>query len=457
MADVVLVYPYVNSDPNNSIFRFPPLGLGYLASYLRKNGFSVTIVDATFIGEEAAIQRVKESQPKIIGIYSMFTMKEATIRFAQALSGSCEVIVAGGPMSTVDPTSYLEYFDIVAVGEGEETLLDLVNKKKFSEIPGIVFREQYGRLLRSDEKGGKIVKTVARAPLENLDSIPLPSRDLFDNEGYLQYYKRRGSPTATSIITSRGCPFACDFCSHPIFGSSFRERSPGNIADEVEQALKLGYERVFFQDDCFTLTKKRVIQFCDEVEKRGLRFGWECLSRVDNMDKEMALRMKEAGCVQVLFGLESGNERVLKIMNKSATPDQGRSAVEAAHEAGLKTGAFFIFGYPGDDDDSMLETLRFASYLPLDYIGFTLPYPIPGTPLYERVKDRMLEGNPEPKQKGLIQHQLIYYSDFSEVKLKFGIGKAMIQHYLRRWLGPAAPIIVYPFEALTDGIFRMLK
>ena len=298
---------------------------------------------------------------------------------------------------------------------------------------------------------------MGRTPLENLDSIPLPSRDLFDNEGYIQYYKKSRNPAVTSIITSRGCPFACDFCSHPIFGSSFRERSPSNIVDEVEQVLSLGYKRVFFQDDCFTLTKKRVIQFCDEVDRRGLKFGWECLSRVDNMDVETAKRMREAGCYQVFFGLESGNERVLKIMNKSATPDQGRRAVEAAHLAGLKTGAFFIFGYPGDDDESMLETLQFASHLPLDYLGFTLPYPIPGTPLYERVKTRMMEGDPEPQQKGLIQHQLIYYSDFSEVKLKFGIGKAMVQHHLRRRLGPLSPIIVVPFEVLTDGIFRILK
>jgi anaerobic magnesium-protoporphyrin IX monomethyl ester cyclase len=174
------------------------------------------------------------------------------------------------------------------------------------------------------------------------------------------------------------------------------------------------------------------------------------------MDGETARRMREAGCDHVFFGLESGNERVLRIMNKSATPDQGRRAVEAAHGAGLKTGAFFIFGYPGDDNESMLETLRFASHLPLDYVGFTFPYPIPGTPLHERVKEWMIEGDPEPKQKGLIQHQLIYYSDFSEAKLKFGIAKATAQLYLRRLLGPAAPILV-PLEALTDGVFRILK
>jgi anaerobic magnesium-protoporphyrin IX monomethyl ester cyclase len=456
MVDVTLVYPYINSGHNNSIFRFPPLGLGYLASYLIEHGFSANIVDATFIGEEAAIQRVKESHPRIIGVYSMFTMREAAYRFAEALSGSCELVVAGGPMPTVEPDPYLIHFDVVAVGEGEKTLMDLASGKKLSDIPGIVFRERDGRPLRSGDKGGETVRTAARAPIEDLDSISLPSRDLFDNEGYLRYYRKRRRPTVTSIITSRGCPFSCDFCSHPIFGSSFRERSPGNIADEVEQVLGLGYERVFFQDDCFTLTKNRVIRFCDEVEKRGLSFSWECLSRVDNMDRETARRMRGAGCDQVFFGLESGSERVLKIMNKSATPDQGRRAVEAAHLAGLKTGAFFIFGYPGDDDESMLETIRFASHLPLDYVGFTFPYPIPGTPLHERIKCKMMEGDPEPKQKGLIQHQLIYNSDFSEAKLKFGIAKATAQLYLRRRLGPVAPLLA-PLEAATDGVFRMLK
>jgi len=194
MVDVTLVYPYTNSGRNNSIFRFPPLGLGYLASYLMKNGFSASIVDATFIGEEAAIRRVKESHPRIIGVYSMFTMKEAALRFARALSDSCDLIVAGGPMPTVEPASYLGHFDVVAVGEGEKTLLDLASGKKLSDILGIVFRERDGRPLRSGDKGGETVRTAARGPIENLDSIPLPSRDLFDNQGYLRYYRKRRHP-----------------------------------------------------------------------------------------------------------------------------------------------------------------------------------------------------------------------------------------------------------------------
>jgi anaerobic magnesium-protoporphyrin IX monomethyl ester cyclase len=456
LTDVALVYPYIDPPRNRSIFRFPPLGLGYIAAHLRDNDYRVEIVDATFTGEEAVIEKVRVIKPRVIGVYSMFTMREASLRFARALRNDCELLVAGGPLPTVEPETYLDDFDAAAVGEGEQTMLEIARGDGLGQVNGLVFREDGGKLLRAGERGGKVVHTLPRKVLKNLDEIPLPARDLFDNANYIKYYDKRGDPPTTSAITSRGCPFACDFCSHPIFGESFRERSPENMADEVEQILGLGYRRVFFQDDCFTLTQGRVAKFCDEVERRGLRFGWECLSRVDSMDSATASRMRAAGCDQVFFGLESGNDKVLKIMNKSATPEMGRRAVEAAREGGLKTGAFFIFGYPGDDTDSMLETLHFADSLPLDYLSFTYPYPIPGTPLYERVKDKMMEGHPEPKQKGIVQHQLIYYSEIPEAKLRFGIIKGLAIHHLRHLLGPAAPLVVKPLEALTDSVFRLL-
>lgn len=456
MTDVALVYPYVDPPRNKSIFRFPPLGLGYIAAHLRDEGHSVEIVDATFTGEDAAVAKARALKPRVIGVYSMFTMREASLRFARALRNDCDLLVAGGPLPTVEPETYLNDFDAAAVGEGEQTMLEIARGDRLGDVDGLVYRERDGKQMRPGEEGGEVVRNPPRRVLKDLDAIPLPARDLFDNENYIRYYKRRGDPATTSAITSRGCPFACDFCSHPIFGESFRERSPRNMADEVEQILGLGYGRVFFQDDCFTLTRGRVARFCDEVERRDLKFGWECLSRVDSMDEATAARMRAAGCDHVFFGLESGSDRVLKIMNKSATPEMGRRAVEAARAGGLKTGAFFIFGYPGDDTDSMLETLHFADSLPLDYLSFTYPYPIPGTPLYERVKDKMMEGNPEPQQRGLVQHQLIYYSEIPEAKLKFGIIKGLALHYLRLHLGPAAPLVVRPLEALSDGVFRLL-
>jgi anaerobic magnesium-protoporphyrin IX monomethyl ester cyclase len=456
LTEIVLVYPYVDPPRNKSIFRFPPLGLGYIAAHLRDNGHDVAIVDATFTGEGASIEKVKGLHPRVVGIYSMFTMREASLRFARAFRGNCDLLIAGGPLPTVEPEAYINDFDAAAVGEGEQTMLEIAQGRRLGEVNGLVYREKDGKQIRPGEDGGEVVHTSPREVLKNLDSIPLPARDLFDNANYINYYKKRREPATTSAITSRGCPFACDFCSHPIFGESFRERSPQNMADEAEQILDLGYGRIFFQDDCFTLTRGRVARFCDEVERRGLHFGWECLSRVDSMDEATAARMRTAGCDHVFFGLESGSDRVLKIMNKSATPEMGRRAVEAARAGGLKTGAFFIFGYPGDDTESMLETLHFANSLPLDYLSFTYPYPIPGTPLYERVKDKMMEGNPEPQQKGLVQHQLIYYSEIPEKKLKFGIIKGLTIHYLKLHGGPVAPLIVKPLNTISDSVFRLL-
>ena len=239
-----------------------------------------------------------------------------------------------------------------------------------------------------------------------------------------------------------------------------RSRSVGNIVDEVEQIAALGYERVWFSDDCFTLNRSHLLGVCNELVRRGVDIGWECLSRVDAMDAEVAQGMKRAGCLRVFFGIESGNDSVLGLMNKHITTSQAKSAVYAAKAAGLKTGAFFIVGYPGESDKTVLDTVRFASGLPLDYLSFTLPYPIPGTPLYERVKDKgvSIEDWEEPKNYRLIRHKLLYASGFSEGKLKFAIGKAHAQFYGRKYLGKLGyRVLGKPFERLTDLTFEIIR
>ena len=190
-------------------------------------------------------------------------------------------------------------------------------------------------------------------------------------------------------MSTRGCPFACEFCSNVVFGESYRARSPVSVVDEVEQALALGYDRISFADDVFTLERDRVLAICDEIRRRGLRFPWECLARVDSVDEALAREMRRAGCTRVYFGIESGNDDVLRLMNKQITAAEARDAVEAAHRAGLEVGAFFILFYPGETDDTVLETLRFAGSLPLDYLGLSMPYPLPGTALHERLRERI--------------------------------------------------------------------
>lgn len=452
---VALVYPYFHPANDNSIFRFPPLGLGYIAAALKKRGVEVELVDCTFMRFSEAVERIKRVKPQIVGFYSMFSMKKTTLELAHAIKSECSgecLMVVGGPLPSWAPESFLDAFDVVAVGEGEETMAELADcvahGTELSGVKGLVFR---------DDK--RIVNTGPRKFIEDLDSLAFPTRDLFDNEAYKKYYLDRFGYSTTSMITSRGCPFSCDFCSRPIFGADMRTRSVTNIVDEVEEIAGLGYDRVWFADDCFTLNRNHLLDVCSEIVKRGVDVGWECLSRVDTMDAEVAEGMKRAGCIGVFFGIESGNDSVLSLMKKRITIEQAERAVYAAKAAGLKVGAFFIVGYPGESDKTVLDTVRFASGLPLDYLSFTLPYPIPGTPLYERVKDYgvSIEDWEEPKNYRLIRHKLLYASGFSESKLKFAIGKAQAQFYGRKHFGETGySIMGKPFERVTDILFELM-
>ena len=452
MTTVTLVYPYFQPLNDNSIFRFPPLGLGYIVAYLKSHGISAELVDCTFMKQEKALKRIRDTNPTIVGIQAMFSMKEKTMEFADLLRKDCELLVVGGPLATSNPEEFIGSFDVVAIGEGEQTMLDLAqaveNHSDFDDIEGIMFKDK-----------GRIVATPARDFAGDLDKIPFPSRELFDNQAYKNYYSRNFGYTTTAVITSRGCPFQCDFCSRPIFGNTFRSRTASNIVQEVEAVQKLGYQRVWFADDCFTLNRGRLMEICEELNRRNVMIGWECLSRVDTVDLSVAEKMKNARCVRVFFGIESGNNGILKIMKKQATVEQARKAVHIFKRTGIQVGAFFILGYPGESEETILDTVNFASSLPLDYLSFTFPYPIPGTPLYDRVKNRMISKEwQEPKKLSLIKHKLLFYSPFSETKLRFALFKGMTQFYMRKYLGNVIfELVGEPYRQITDALYRMLK
>ncbi len=451
MTTVALVYPYFQPSNDNSIFRFPPLGLGYIAAFLRRQGISVQLIDCTFLKQEEALERIRLSRPKIVGIQVMFSMKEKALQMAELLRKDCELLVAGGPLPTSDPEEFLGTFDAVVVGEGEETMLELAHATQ----SGTDLRNVKGIALKEKDE---MKMTPHRSYIHDLDAVPFPSREFFDNAAYKNYYLMNFGYTITSIITSRGCPFKCDFCSRPVFGNRFRSRTALNIVDEVEAVHGLGYHEIWFADDCFTLDRKRLLGICDELIRRHLSIGWECLSRVDTVDIVIAQKMRQAGCTRVFFGIESGNDSILKIMKKQATVKQAKEAVNIFKKAGIRVGAFFILGYPGENDSTIMDTVRFASSLPLDYLSFTFPYPIPGTPLFNRLKDKMIsEDWKEPENFHLIKHKLLYVSAISAAKLKFAIFKGMTQFYLRKYLGNRVyNIIGKPYERLTDLAYRIL-
>ena len=449
MTRILLIYPFFKSKHDRSSFRFPPLGLGYLASSLKVHGYHPEILDCTFLDWDEARSKAIHTKADIIGIYSMVTMHEEGLRFARLLRNRCDLLVAGGPLPSCDPSTFLDDYDLVVMGEGEQTILEIVKAYEsgldFGAINGVAYRLE-----------GRTIETPKRELEIDLDRIPFPARNLFDNRIYIDYWKRRFGYSATSVMTTRGCPFSCEFCSNAVFGISYRERSSENVLNEVEEILALGYDRIHFADDVFTLNNKRIKQICEDIQKRGLDFKWECLARVDSIDKATADSMKKAGCNRIFYGIESGDESTLKLMKKRISLDLARNAVDVAKSSGLKTGAFFILCYPGETDDTVLKTIRFATSLPLDYLSFTIAYPLPGTALYERVKSRAVK-DWRRETNLLSDHSLIYESEFSEAKMRFAILKGQVQFGLKKWLGFGAFLVNKPFEIVTDRAFKIMK
>ena len=449
MTSVLLIYPFFKPSRDRSVFRFPPLGISYIAATLQQAGYAVHMIDCTFMDRNDALQKALDTKADVVGIYCMATLLDECFWFAEQLRPHCRLLVAGGPLPTCDPRPFLEHFDVVVRGEAEQTMLELLrtyaDASDLNAVAGIVYKKE-----------ADLIFTLERKFAKDLDRIPFPARELLPNESYIRFGKKKYGYSITTVMSTRGCPFRCEFCSNVVFGGSYRERSPENVVDEIETVLALGYDRISFTDDVFTMKKERVIKVCQEIQRRGLNFKWECLGRVAALDPPTAAAMKEAGCTRIYFGIESGNEQMLGLMNKRITTDEAHRAVHAAHQAGIEVGAFFILCYPGDTDDTVLETLHFTTTLPLDYLGLSMPYPLPGTELYKRTKDRITrDWHPDDSRLG--SHVLIFDADFSETKMWFAILKGHAQFRIRKRMGKLAAILLCPFEKSTDTVFRLLR
>jgi anaerobic magnesium-protoporphyrin IX monomethyl ester cyclase len=457
MTSVLLIYPYFKPRRDRSVFRFPPLGISYIAASLKQAGHAVQLLDCTFLQRKAALNIALQKEVAVIGIYCMVSMSEDCFWFAQKLRDRCQLLVAGGPLPTCDPGPFMDYFDVVVLGEGEQTMPELLSAIEvgidLNTVSGIIF---HPNKCIPEEIAEKYCITPLRPFANNLDCIPFPARELLPNDDYVQYGKKKYGYAITTVMSTRGCPYHCEFCSNVVFGGSYRERSPQSVVDEIEVALGFGYDRISFADDVFTMKRSRVIEVCAEIQRRGLHFQWECLGRVDALDYPTAVAMKNAGCTRIFFGIESGDDQILELMRKRITSVQARQAVEAAHLAGLQVGAFFILFYPGDTNETVLNTLQFATSLPLDYLGLSMPYPLRGTALYERVRQQ-INRSWRPEESLFGSHVLIYKAEFSEAKMWFGIIKGHVQFTLKRRVGKPGTILLKLFEKPTDLLFRILK
>ncbi|BAC89232.1 B12-binding domain-containing radical SAM protein [Gloeobacter violaceus] len=435
MADVVLIYPYVHREATGrKLWLFPPLGQGFIAAHLRALGHSVRFLDCTFRGIDWAIAEAAAEQPLVVGVYCMVTMHEdalAIVRGLRSSLGDRALLVAGGPMPSGKPQTFLPAFDAVMRGEGElvwEALVAcLKDRRPYKQLEGICTLDPTGALTGNTK--------APLIPKEVLTRLPMPARDLFDHERYQAYWRSTFGYTQTPVFTARGCPYGCEYCDQPIFGATYREHTVEQVMEDIENALAAGYSHIWFSDDIFMLNWQRALKICDEIHRRGLKFKWDCLGRVDVQRKVFA-RMAAAGCERIFFGIESGSPRVLRQMGKRFSPQDVRQAIQDANSVGIRAAAFFQIGYPGERTEDILATLQFIPTLPLDYLSFTITYPLPGTKLFDRV---VSEGRLSPEEqaewKRAGHNVLTYKADHSQLKLRSAIYAARARFLAEKHLG----------------------
>jgi anaerobic magnesium-protoporphyrin IX monomethyl ester cyclase len=439
-ADIVLVYPQ-RAPVQGRHWIMPSLGLMYLSASLRRAGYSVRHIDHTFLERSHVLAEIERLRPSVIGIYCMITMQDEALSLAEEVRGKALTVV-GGPYPSGEPETFVDKFDLVAVGEGEETIVQIMehlDDGRYEEIPGLVFR-----------RDGEIVRTTPRVRTKDMSHLPLPYRGDIPNAEYIDYWRKHWKDATTPLMSTRGCPFRCDFCHKSVFGDLFSARPVESVVAEMREIAELGYDHIWMSDDLFTLNYKRTMELAEAIEKAQLPLTWECLSRVTHVDQALFEQMQRAGCKRIFFGIESGDANVLKEMKKGITPDQARAAVEACVAAGIKAAGFFMVGYLGETTDSLIRSINFSSSLPLDYVSYTIAYPLPGTGFYDRVHERRQKG----EWHKVRHNRLLFNTDFSENKLRAAILKGAIQHRLNRMhLRPASKA----FELATNPLLRALR
>ncbi len=361
----------------------PPLGLACLAAVLEKAGFEVKIIDFVVFpySREFLEDLLKIYSPDFLGITSVTMTFPNAIKIARdAKAANPEIVtIMGGPHVTFHARETLKMFpelDIVAIGEGDKTLLDIVRtyqkNKSLSGISGVVSRSSTGPIIHKKRK--KV----------DLDTLPMPARHLLP----LGRYRALNMPI--SITTSRGCPFECIFCvGKKMGGTGVRFRKPLMVGDELEDIAALNFKQINIADDLFTASKKHCAAVCQEIIKRNLNIKWTAFARVDTVSIEILETMKEAGCCAVSFGVESANTDILNSIKKGITTAHVYRAVEMCNKAGITPHASFILGLPGETPETLNETLEFSARLKDMGLssGFHLLAPFPGTEIRENIND----------------------------------------------------------------------
>ncbi|MGH7492207.1 MAG: B12-binding domain-containing radical SAM protein [bacterium] len=389
--DILLTHGYfLAQDPKElEIMKpYPPLGLLYLSAYLKQKGFAVEIFDGTFAGKDRFAEYLNTHRPKLVGLYSNLMTKFNVLEMIKRAKAQNCIVIMGGP----DPPNYAEHYldfgaDVVVIGEGEEALQELIpilaagKSAQLAEVAGIVFKNESGSFQR----------TPARRLLPDLDALPPPDRQAIDLPKYVDTWRTHHGMGAVSLITSRGCPYSCTWCSHSVFGKTLRKRSPHLCVEEVEQILATYRpDMLWYADDVFNINHKWFFAYAAELKKHGIRIPFECICRADRLNEDVVQALKEMGCFRVWIGSESGSQRLLDQMQRGVKAEQVQEMTRLAKRYGIETGMFLMWGFEDENEDDIAATIAHVKKASPDLVLTTVSYPIKGTAYYQRMAEQSL-------------------------------------------------------------------
>jgi anaerobic magnesium-protoporphyrin IX monomethyl ester cyclase len=386
---LLLTHGYILAeDPKEQRIMKPyaPLGILSLSAHLRNKGFDVDIYDATFGSREELFRILDTGPPAAVGIYGNLMTRRNVLDIAARARAAGWIVILGGP----EPSNYAEEFlaagaDLIVAGEGEWALERLLatglDRSYWPSIPGIIF----------STADGSVRRTGAAQLISNLDAQPWPDRERVDIERYLDVWREHHGAGSVSLITARGCPYHCNWCSHSVYGKSHRRRSPDSVVDEVAWILeRYRPEMLWFADDVFTIHHGWITKFAAEMQRRRLHIPFECITRADRLNAQMAETLARLGCFRIWIGSESGSQRILDSMQRGVKVEQVRHAVALSKQNGIQTGMFLMWGYEGEDISDIEATVDHVKQCRPDVFFTTVAYPIKGTPYFEKVASKLV-------------------------------------------------------------------
>ncbi len=394
--DLLLAHGYflsTDAEEQRIMRPHPPLGLLYLSSHLKMRGADVGVFDGTFRRVEDFGACLDSHRPPVVGIAVNLMTKRNALRMITVARAAGARVIVGGPDPPHHAAEYLASgADVVVIGEGEQTVEELLPvllnpaplDDRLGPVAGIAFTGPSG-----------VIRTNPRPLIPNLDCQPFPDRDAVDIDAYLAAWRTHHGFAPISLITARGCPYTCTWCSRSVFGTTHRRRSPVNVADEVEMiASRYRPDRLWYADDVFGMHRGWTLAYAQELRRRRLHMPFECISRAERIDDDVADALEELGCWRVWIGAESGSQRILDAMQRRVVLAQVTETTARLRRRGIQVGMFIMLGYDGEQTDDLRATVDHLKRTSPDIFFTTVSYPIKGTPYYDRVASRIVAPRP---------------------------------------------------------------